>query len=574
MSRLHKNYLSILLIGAVFLLGIFLRLYHFPNNPPGLYPDETAIGYNAYSILQTGKDEYGVHMPMYFRSFDDYKMPGYIYTVTLAMKFFGVNAFSVRFPSVFFGIVTIIALYFLLYVLSNKKLFSGIAAFFIAVNPWHTFFSRTGYEVNMATALMVLGTLFFVLAIHKKNNILLFLISILSFLLAAYTYNVTRLVAPLIFFSLIVLYNKQLLNHSKNLLVSVCGLFIIGMLPLVVTQLTLQHQAGFSSLGDALLTGKVAKAEILQTRSYFIGLPGIIQKVLFNYWILLFWKFLSNLVAFFSTAFFFLVGADHPHENIGEFGMFYYADFPLIVYGAYLGLKQKAFYLYPFYLWFAIMLLVGGLIVAIPKDNAFGTRVFPVVIPLIVFSAFGMYQLFEYIINLKNKSLKIGAVIGLAILFGYSYVFYFTSYFVRFPVEYAKEWRSEDIQMVQFVRSVDPNYSKIVFDDSTGITYTSLLFYGKYSPQLHQQQAVYRLNGLVNTLVSDGKYEFRKVDFSKEMATPGTLFITDATHVPENVKPLAVFTYPTRPVVLFYNRQIGQYPTTDIAYELFASGQK
>ncbi|MDE2025978.1 MAG: hypothetical protein KGJ07_05775, partial [Patescibacteria group bacterium] len=162
---------------------------------------------------------------------------------------------------------------------------------------------------------------------------------------------------------------------------------------------------------------------------------------------------------------------------------------------------------------------------------------------------------------------------GLILMLGYSYLFYFTSYFVRFPIEYAREWRSEDAHMVNFVLSMEPKYKKVIFDDSTGFTYTSLLFYGKYPPVLHQQQAVYRLNGLVNTLVSDGKYEFRKVDFAKEMATPETLFITADNHVPENVQPLAVFSYPTRPVVLFYNRRIGQYPTTETAYEIFASGK-
>ncbi|MDE2588384.1 MAG: hypothetical protein KGL95_01790, partial [Patescibacteria group bacterium] len=121
---LQKNFSFGFLVTAIFIFGIVLRFYHFPIIPPGLYPDETAIGYNAYSIIQTGKDEYGVPMPLYFRSFDDYKMPGYIYTVALVMKAVGTNAFAVRFPSALSGVVAIIALFFLVYQLSKNKFFA------------------------------------------------------------------------------------------------------------------------------------------------------------------------------------------------------------------------------------------------------------------------------------------------------------------------------------------------------------------------------------------------------------------------------------------------------------------
>jgi hypothetical protein len=89
---------------------------------------------------------------------------------------------------------------------------------------------------------------------------------------------------------------------------------------------------------------------------------------------------------------------------------------------------------------------------------------------------------------------------------------------------------------------------------------------------LHQQQAVYKLNGLVTTVVKDGKYEFRKIDWDQELKKPGTLFITSKDNAPANIKPLAIFSYPTRPVVFYYNRQIAQYPTTEVAYEIFQSG--
>ena len=265
-----KIHFSTLLVIFIFCLGFFLRFYQLSHVPNGLYPDETAIGYNAYSILLTGKDEYGIHLPLYFRSFDDYKLPVYIYTTALAIKAFGVNAFAVRFMSALFGSLTIIALYFLIYELSKNKTLAILTGFFIAVNPWHTFFSRVGYEVNLATAFLVIGMLCFIAAINRKNNFFLFLFSIITFLLSLYTYNVTRVISPLIFVILVFLYYKKITVTSKKLLITLFLLFFIGTLPFLITFFQLQSQTGFASQQDALIIGKAAKAEILQTRSYFL----------------------------------------------------------------------------------------------------------------------------------------------------------------------------------------------------------------------------------------------------------------------------------------------------------------
>ena len=556
----------------IFSIGFFLSFYRLADIPNGLYPDETAIGYNAYSILQTGKDEYGVSYPLYFRSFDDYKMPVYIYSTTLAIKVFGVNAFAVRFMSALFGWLGIIALYFLIIALSKNKYLALIASLFLTLNPWHVFFSRVGYEVNVATSLLVIGTLFFVIAVNKKNNFFLFFISIVSFILSLYTYNVTRLIAPLLFLTLVWFYYKKITITSKKLLTTLGILFFIGMLPFLITLVSLQSQPGFASQQDALITGKVAKVDILQTRSYFTSLPSIVQKVFFNYWVLVIWQFFSNLISFLSTVFFFTKGPEHPYENIQGFGMFYFFDLPFILLGIYQGIKKRIVYLYPFYIWLFFILIVSGVVV--PFLDTYGTKTYEISIPLIIFSAFGFYSFIKMLTHIKNYLLKSGIIIIVLICIAFSYLFYFTSYFVRFPVEQAKEWHAEDQQTVAYIRSNENKYNTIIFDDSSHFLYTYLLFYGQYPPQLHQQQAVYVPDGLVDTVIKDGKYEFRKIDWSKDLAKAGTLIITGKDNVPSNRAPLAVFNYPTRPVVIYYNRNIAQYPTTDTAYEIFQSGNE
>src|SRR3989338_5657386 len=98
---------------SILSVAFILRVYQFGSVPQGLYQDETAIGYNAYSILKTGKDEHGETYPLYFTSFGDSKLPLYIYVTAGMIKIFGLNAFAIRITSLLFGIISLVALYFL-----------------------------------------------------------------------------------------------------------------------------------------------------------------------------------------------------------------------------------------------------------------------------------------------------------------------------------------------------------------------------------------------------------------------------------------------------------------------------
>ena len=68
--------------------------------------------------------------------------------------------------------------------------------------------------------------------------------------------------------------------------------------------------------------------------------------------------------------------------------------------------------------------------------------------------------------------------------------------------------------------------------------------------------------------------EFRKIDWQKDFNNPKILFITGKDNIPNDKSPLATFSYPTRPVVLYYDRQIAQYPTTEVAFKIFESKGK
>ena len=155
---MHKHSFFILL----FLVSVsfFARIFYLGGVPPGLSNDEADIGYDAYSLLLTGKDQWGVKFPITFKGFGDYRLPVYTYAVVPFVKIFGLNATAVRLPSAISAIGIILATFFLGKILFGKR--AGLfAAFFAAFAPWVFGMTRVGIESPMATALFLFGLILF-----------------------------------------------------------------------------------------------------------------------------------------------------------------------------------------------------------------------------------------------------------------------------------------------------------------------------------------------------------------------------------------------------------------------------
>src|SRR3990172_5340154 len=137
MKNLLKLKNNWLLVTLVVLLAFFLRVNKVTEVPPSLNWDEVSIGYNAYSILKTGKDEWGEFLPLHFKSYGEYKLPAQIYASIPAIAIFGLNEFGVRITPVVYGTLTVFLLYLLVQELYRKKEISLISSFLLAISPFH-----------------------------------------------------------------------------------------------------------------------------------------------------------------------------------------------------------------------------------------------------------------------------------------------------------------------------------------------------------------------------------------------------------------------------------------------------
>src|SRR3972149_866909 len=212
-----KNNLSLIFI---IILATVLRFYQLGQNPPSLNWDETAHGYNAYSILKTGRDEYGYRLPLSFRSFDDYKPPIYTYLVVPSIAVFGLNDFAVRFPSAFLGVLAVLFSYLMVFELFKRKEIALLAAFFLAISPWHLQFSRVAFETNSATFWSVLGTWAFLQGSANTGKKFVLWMSLSAFAFGAnlFMYHNARVFIPIYTLMLIFLHRRKLLQSIRLLI--------------------------------------------------------------------------------------------------------------------------------------------------------------------------------------------------------------------------------------------------------------------------------------------------------------------------------------------------------------------
>ena len=530
-----KKRLNLIILAAILLVAFCLRFYKLGQVPMALSQDETSIGYNAYSILQTGKDEYGKVRPLYFKAFGEYKSPVYIYLTAISIKLFGLNAYAVRFPSAFFGVLTVLIIYFLVKEIFCNSQLALLSGLFLAFNPWHLHYSRTAFEVTIAVFLTTFGWLMLL----KKRSFL----GITALLLSIFSYNISRILAPLL---LLIFYGNQ--KHWRKGLIYAALIFFLPLL------FSLKNIS--SVKGPMLMTSPEVLANGLELRSYVMSFSPLLAKIFFNRFFFAGWLYLNNLASFISAGFFFITGSTHGNQGIGNFGQFYLFELPLIAFALFKIISKKEKQFYSLIYWSLAVIGVVSLTQEVPHAN----RALYLVIPLVIFSAHGLSMLF-------NK-ISIFFKLGFFMLVTYSLTFYFLSYYYRFPVLYAPSWRTADKEAALYIKNNQDNFNKIIIDQDSGFIYTSLLFYNRFSPQEFQETSQRQPDDAegFSRVKSFGKYEFRPIDWQKDYQ-PGVLLIAKATDsLPSNLKISKTFFYPTRPVVLVKNGEIFNYPVTEKAY--------
>ncbi len=411
----------------IIFLAILLRISWLGTIPNSLYTDEIDQGYNAFSILKTGRDEHGSILPISLRSFGDWKPPLPTYLMIPFISILGLTEDAVRLPSIVLGIFSLVLAYRLVLSLfpgRNYKL-ALFCSFFLAISPWHILQSRAAMLVMIALFFYLSGIYFFTKALQKNT---LFILSFLSFSFSVYSYYGLRLIVPFTIIFLFLFYRKNINFLSRSLVFgATTGLVIL--LPLVINffqkpdvvfgrvkTVSIFYDQGIKLRKWELIT-QDGLADTLLTQffhnNYFLYTRDIIR------------RFLSH----FDGRYLFLQGDTVDPFRIPSMGIFYFADSLFMIIGAYKLYITKSPTKYFLLFWLIIAIVPASLTFITPSSN----RSFNAIFPLVLFISLGM--------TLISRRIVLAALV--CIIYIISFAYFLNQYFINLSNSHADWWRYE-----------------------------------------------------------------------------------------------------------------------------------
>ena len=451
----YRYQIAVIFIIAV---GVFVRVFRFGQVPGGFNQDEAFAAYEAYSLLNFGKDSAGYSFPTYFVSWGSGMNVLESYLAIPFMWLLGCSEAVFRLPQLIISIVSMPVLYLLFKRLFEQKV-ALIGLGLLAISPWHIMLSRWGLESNLAPAFLLFGFYFLVRGISQNGY---FLLSALFYGVSLYSYSITWLVVPitLIGFGIYLLYSKVKIKVWSVVLA--CLILAVFALPHILFLLINQ------GLINEIRTSFISIPKMVAMRSGEISLTNLFSAQS--------WKNLISIVFFQNDGL--------NWNSIKEYGMFYTFNTVFFVLGIaklilnIIGdIKNKRFsgsmmVIIGFLCSVFVCLIISG--ANINKTNSM--HIFTLIITAvgICFVTF----------NGKYKKVKLSAIISLNLA---AFALFFGFYFGEYNNTVSAEFRSGVGQAVEFVN--DNKCQKVLVDKS--IYHSQILFYDKTPQEIFENTVEY-----------------------------------------------------------------------------------
>ncbi|MAG60021.1 hypothetical protein CMO96_04500 [Candidatus Woesebacteria bacterium] len=467
-----------LLLG-ILTLGFLLRIVALDLTPPSLNWDEASHGYNAYSILKTGKDEWGVGFPTIFRAYGDYKLPVYVYSTAVSEFFFGLNAFAVRLPSILAGIATIVFTYLLATHLFNRKI-GILAGLLVAVEPWTLFLSRSALESNLSVPFIVSGVYFFILGMKRANFLP---VSAVLLGLSVWTYNSARVFVPLLVVFLVLLYRRELLSIWKKQRIATALYFLILAFFLGTMFWQLINPVGQARYGKVVILDEGAIAQINEARNISQNSP-IVTQLLHNKATYFTTNIVKNWVSHFSSSFLFAKGGSQFHYSVPGHGLLYPVNMIFFLFGIFWLLRKRSKYSWLVLGW----LVLGPIPASLTREAPHVLRATTMLpLPMIV-TAVGLiaaWKWWEKILSVKWQMVKFVRLIPLVLYFLLLAGFvegYLRVYFTEYRMNYSWSWQYGYKEVVEYTKTHYDRYDRVIVTKKYGEPHEFFLFYWPWDP--------------------------------------------------------------------------------------------
>lgn len=539
LDKLRNKKVSFAILLVIIVIAAVLRLWQIGAVPPSPDWDEAALGYNAYSILLTGRDEYGKFLPLILRSFDDYKPALYAYLIIPFVKFLGLNLVAVRLPSVFFGIIAIIACYFFVKELVKNKysdVLALLSSFLLAISPWHIQFSRIAFEAQVGLAFNLLSYLFFLKGLKKHIYLPLFA---LFASLSIYIYQSEKAYLPILFLLFFVIYWREILKVPKKWIFTAIIVGIIFASPmfylLIADKNALMRAKGVVVFSDQtqFLKRNAQKVEEDRHNKDLVGLIVDNRRLEFAKAIV------SGYIAHFDLNWLFVTG-DIERHHAPNMGLMYLVELPFLLFGIFKFLfgdfdKKSKLAIFSIFLTAPIPAsITSGVPHAVRTINFLPT--------FQIFTAVGFVYAFLYLYKKRFSWIIFALFLSLALLnFGY----YMDQYFVQENYYFSKYWQYGYKDAVSYVMQNKDKYQEVVVSNAAPLdqSYIFFLFYSKFDPKKYQEEGGTVSGGFKETHKGFDNITFRQIDWNKEARTGKVLYVGRPTDFPAGAHVLKTINY-------------------------------
>lgn len=490
-----KSFLTVKnLLVLIILLAATLRLIGLTQYPVGFTPDEASFGYDAYSILLTGKDQWGNTIPLVLKSFGDYKAPIYAYLTVPTIALFGLNKFAVRLPNAIMGVLAVYLVFLLASKLFKNKNIGLITALLVTISPWHIMMSRGAFEANLVTLFIPLGIYLF---LQEK-----YYLSAISFGLTMFTYHTGKFLAPLIFVLLIFFYHKNIKKLVKPIMI-----FIFFV---VLTIFTIFRGAGGRIVERSITQGALEDGAKVKIELINKGMNPIMARLLHNKYQVVASRFVYNYRQYFSPKFLILEGpAETTYGMMKGLGVLTYLEIIGFLTGLYFLIKPKNIdpkIKYLTLLW----LLMAPVPASLATGVGYAANRAVSMIPVIqVISGFGLFNL----IDKRNYLKYIAVIIGFVGL-----VVFIRKYLIESPITSAQGMLSQNLRIANDYISKSLENDTVVVPRTLSEPQIYIAFVSKMDPRFYQIESKnWRFEDLgVNWVDQIPEYRLGKYIFKNE----------------------------------------------------------
>lgn len=518
---------SIVLL-TILLCALFLRVYQLVDVPPGLNRDEASLGYTAYSVLKTGRDEHGVLLPISLKSFGDWKLPLYAYVSIPPIAILGLSELAIRLPSVLAGLFTILLTYQISRLTFKKESIALVAAGLLSISPWHVFFSRVASEANLAVFLVSLGLYLFL----KRNSRWHIPAAFSLWALTLLTYHGNHVFTLLFVLGILVFYRKEI-----NTKIGFISFGIFSVSTLLIFGLTLSTADKTKVAGLLSINDKSIVHEQIEKNRLILG-NDILAKLLNNRFIYFIEHASQNYLKSFSPEFLFIAGGGNRQHNIPDFGNIYLVEAPFLVLGIiYLLIRREKSA--PFLLFWLAISAVGA---SLTKDAPHSARQFAIFPALTLVTAYGLTSA----VNSIPGKLRRVVVTLVVVAYIANFLLFVPRYFVLFPFKEFVAWGNGYKELVGKIIPRRNDYAEVIMARPDFSPYIYYLFYTSADPQKVQHGLNFypeTPEGFMHVKSYDG-ITYQKIDWAEELLVPDRLYIDWVESIPSGATSSALLVTP------------------------------